>query len=161
MNQVWMNQQWIRSGKTWESEPVWFFSGASDMVGQWGREGGRGELAGGQLQQTFAWDKKLVAWCGQVLNLQTCQIQWNWNLKKASEYWWENNVDFWKLLLETPVAWDDTASGRPCCGTCFLSWDPKAPAFLREAFFHIQATPSLSGNCARIPAISYWQQLYH
>ena len=70
-------------------------------------------------------------------------------------------VDFWKLLLETPVAWDDTASGRPCCGTCFLSWDPKAPAFLREAFFHIQATPSLLGNCAQIPAISYWQQSYH
>ena len=57
---------------------------ASDMVGQWGREGGRGELAGGQLQQTFAWDTKLVAWYGEVLNLQTCQIQWNWNLKKAS-----------------------------------------------------------------------------
>ena len=54
------------------------------------------------------------------------------------------------LKVVSWVARDDRASGRPCCGTCFPSWDPNTLVVLKEEFFSILATPSLLGNCAHV-----------
>ena len=42
---------------------------------------------------------------------------------------------FWFLKVVSWVARDDRASGRPCCGTCFPSWDPNTLVVLKEEFF--------------------------
>lgn len=39
------------------------------------------------------------------------------------------------LKVVSWVARDDRASGRPCCGTCFPSWDPNTLVVLKEEFF--------------------------
>ena len=39
------------------------------------------------------------------------------------------------LKVVSWVARDDRASGSPCCGTCFPSWDPNTLVVLKEEFF--------------------------
>ena len=39
-------------------------------------------------------------------------------------------LEFLKVVAWDTSLLDDRASGCPCCGTCFPSWDPKAPAFV-------------------------------
>ena len=148
LKHVCMNH-WIRSGQ--KHGKVCGLSVESKWHGWSVRQRG----GGGQLQQTFAWDSKLVAWIVEV-STQPAFPNFHWKAFVEDG----KVVDFWKLWNTSCLAWNDTASGCPCCGTCFLSWDPKARAILREGFFYIQATPSLLGNCAHIPVISFWHQSY-
>ena len=158
---------WMRSGKTWESEPVWFFSGewrASDMVGQWGRaEGERGTVT-----PDFCMRYKTCCMNYGSLHITSFPKSLSYLLKLESFCKrWESFWNFWKLLLETRVGWTTEPQAVPVAEPVFLrgtprlplSWDPQAAVFLREGFFHIEATPSLLGNCAHIPVISLWQRL--
>ena len=148
---------WIRSGKTCESESVWFFSGecrASDMVGQWGRAEGRGDCHSRLLHE--------------IQNLLHELWKWSHNLNYRIILFREIEKSLLRgkhlLMFLIVVSWDTSCLGRhslglPLLRNLFSFVGPQGSRLSQGSIFPDSRPLLLLLGRATVPTfLPFWQQ---